>query len=495
MRQAVSAPKPYDIRALIRPLKRIAGDRFVLDAPEELLVYECDGCTLVKTRPEVVVIPADTAEVAAVVKLCAEYRIPFVARGSGTGLSGGALPMAGGVVISLARMNRVVSIDPENRTATVETGIINAWLNRELAEYGLFYAPDPSSQSACTIGGNVAENAGGIHCVKYGVTTDHVLGLEVVLPDGRITWLGSQSRSVHGLNLTGLFVGSEGTLGIATRAVLRLLPRPQSIRAYLAAFDQVSEATDAVADIVQSGVNPAALEFMDAFTVKAVNRAFGVGFPETSEAVLLVEVDGTDEQVVYDEKRLKAILEKHRALDVRTGVTEVERNTLWQARKKAVAAYGRYFPAFYLHDTVIPRSQLTHLLTRIIAIAGKHNVTVGNVFHAGDGNLHPNLLYDPADKEMVKRVLAAGEEILAECLAVGGTLSGEHGIGIEKSAFMPRIFTDADLEKMRLVKAVFDPDEIANPEKIFPVRKGCGEVNKQLNPVQQLAAVDGEMWI
>ncbi len=486
------ARSKYPVDRLIQPLRQKLGRRFVLDQPEELLVYECDACTLIKTRPDLVVLPATTEEVALTVQLCHQYQIPFVARGAGTGLSGGALPVEGGVIISLSRMNRIRELDIENRTAMVEPGVVNAWLNRELAPHGLFYAPDPSSQSACTIGGNIAENAGGIHCIKYGVTTDHVLALEVVLPDGSVVWVGSKTRRAHGLNLVGVMVGSEGTLGIVTQAIVRLTPVPQTIRVFLAAFDQVAQATDTVATLIQSELTPSALEFMDAFTVKAVNEAFQVGFPEQCEAVLLIELDGPHWQVNQVEQRLRQILEQHEVIQVQVGETEQERQALWAARKGAVAAYGRYQPAFYLHDCVIPRSELTYVLRRIHEIGAEYRMLIGNVFHAGDGNLHPNILFDPDDAEMVQRVLAGGYEILNVCLEVGGTLSGEHGIGIEKSAFMDRIFSEDDLTRMKRFKALFDPKNLANPAKIFPIRKGCGETHTALT--HTMKAGEG-LWI
>lgn len=476
---------------LIARFKHRLGDRFVLYEPSELAVYDCDGCVLIKTEPDLVVIPGTTQEVAEVVKLCLEANVPYVARGSGTGLSGGALTVAGGVLISLARMNRIEEIDIPNLSATVEVGVINGWLNRDLLPHGLFFAPDPSSQSACTIGGNIAENSGGIHCVKYGVTVDHILALEVVLPDGEIAWLGSQSRNQHGYNLTGLITGSEGTLGIITRAIVRLMPKPENVRVYLAAFESTAQATDAVTAIMNV-MQPAALEFMDAFTVKAVNEAFAVGFPENCEAVLLIELDGPAPAIAAQEKDLLAILQTHNVEQTRTGTTEQERTVLWAARKGAVAAYGRYYPAFYLHDCVIPRSQLTEIIRKINEIGEKHQICIGNVFHAGDGNLHPNILFDPDDKEQLEAVLAGGEEILEACLAVGGVLSGEHGIGIEKSAYMTRQFTEDDLNRMIAIKQTLDPTGLANPAKIFPVRKGCGETRMTLTH-KMLAT--GQLWI
>lgn len=487
--------KPSSLEALETAANRFReqlGERAVLSRPEELAVYECDACMLVKHAPELVVLPKTAEEVSFIIRTCNELDLPYTARGSGTGLSGGALAMRGGVLIGLNRMDRILEIDEKNRTATVEVGVINAWLNEAVKPYGLFYAPDPSSQAACTMGGNIAENAGGIHCIKYGVTTDHILALEVVLPDGDVVWLGSKNRRSHGPNLAGLLVGSEGTMGIVTRAIVRLLPKPEKVRVFLAAFDTVADAGAAVSAIIKSGLLPSALEFMDAFTVRAVNEAFQVGFPENSEAVLLIELDGYASQILHDELRLKDILEAHRVSQIRIGETEEERKTLWGARKGAVAAYGRYLPAFYLHDTVIPRSQLVPILETITDVAARYDITIGNVFHAGDGNLHPNILFDPDNAEMMAQVLKGGEEILHACLAVGGTLSGEHGIGIEKAQYMTLQFSEASLARMQAVKQVFDPRGLANPDKIFPMRAGCGETHMAIT--QPMLAQEG-LWI
>lgn len=486
---------------LLRRLQRLVGKGYVLSRPEELATYEADACLLMRARPDVVVLPATADEVAAIVRLCAELNTPFVARGAGTGLSGGALPVEGGVIIGLNRMNTIVEVDIENRTAIVQPGVVNARLNDTLTPLGLFYAPDPSSMAACTLGGNVAENAGGIHCLKYGVTVDHVLGVEVVLPDGTgPVWLENPARLSHGLNLTGVMVGSEGTLGVVTAIKIRLLPKPACRFVSLLAYGRVSDATRSVSDIIASGLVPAALEFMDAFTVRAVNDAFSVGFPENSEAVLLAEIDGPDaETVAQQHATLLGIVGKHQPIEVRTATTEADCQALWKARKGTVAAYGRTLPAFYLHDCVVPRSRLTEMLRRIDAIAEKYNVIVGNVFHAGDGNLHPNILFDPADDEMIQRVLRAGEEMLEACLAVGGTLTGEHGVGIEKSRYMGRLYTEADLETMAMVKNAFDPQRLANPSKILPVRKGCGEARagapaKTAEKLQRLVT-EANVWV
>lgn len=487
MRPRQKPPNAFKLKAEQR-----LGKRFVLSRPEELAVYDADGCVLIKSAPDLVALPKTTEEVADLVKLCLKYDVPYVARGSGTGLSGGALAMEGGLMIGLNRMDQILDIDVENQTATVEVGVINAWINRDVAPHGLFYAPDPSSQSACTIGGNIAENAGGIHCIKYGVTVDHILAAEVVLPNGQVTWLGSKNRRHPDINLLGLIVGSEGTLGIVTKAIVRLLPKPTAIKVFLAAFDETQHATNAVTEIIRSGLNPAALEFMDAFTVHAVNQAFDVGFPATCKAVLLIELDGTPAELEAQETQLQNILTHHLANEVRTGSTEKDRHQLWAARKGAVAAYGRYFPAFYLHDCVIPRSELTHILTSIEQIADEYDLTIGNVFHAGDGNLHPNILFDPDDKQKLERVLEGGEKILEACLAVGGVLSGEHGIGIEKSAYMTHQFSEDDLNRMIAIKQTLDPANLANPAKIFPVRKGCGETRMTLTH-KMLAT--GQLWI
>jgi glycolate oxidase len=467
---------------LRRLLREKLGSRFVLERPEELATYECDACTLLKHPPQLVALPRTTEEVAFIVQTCQKLNIPYTARGAGTGLSGGALPVEGGLLIGLNRLDRIVVLDVNNRIATVEVGVVNARLNQMAHGHGLFYAPDPSSQAACSLGGNIAENAGGIHCLKYGVTTDHVLALQVVLPNGETVWLGSKNRRSHGPNLTGLMVGSEGTLGIVTQAVLRLLPLPQLTRVYLAAFASLESAGATVSAIIKSGMLPAALEFMDAFTVRAVNIAFSVGFPEEAEAVLLIELDGSPGQVAHDEARLHDILQVHDVRQVRVGETLEERAALWKSRKATVAAYGRFMPAFYLHDCVIPRSRLVPILQRIQQAAKEHDVLIANVFHAGDGNLHPHVLFDPADPDMVRRGMTAGDEILHACIQMGGALSGEHGVGLEKMAYMPWQFSPESLERMRSLKRTFDPNGLTNPGKMFPQRAGCGEARVGVTP-------------
>lgn len=463
-------------KTFLKHLYDAVGKAFVLTKPEELRAYDCDAYLLKKALPQAVVLPATTQQVVAVVKVCNQFDISFTPRGAGTGLSGGALALHGGVIISLNRMQRIVSIDEANQIATVEAGVVNGRLNETLATSGFFFAPDPSSQSASTIGGNIAENAGGIHCLKYGVTTDHILALEVVTPYGDTIWLGSSSRFNIGLNLTGLLTGSEGTLGVVTQAVVALTRRPEAIQVLLAAFPTVDLAASCVSAIMKAGIAPAALEFMDAFTVRSVNAAFGVGFPEDSQAVLLIELDGSPVQVAQRAFQLKELLIQHQALQIKEAATPEARHDLWQARKKALASYGRYYPAFYLHDCVIPPSQLATVLKQILAVCKANNVAIANVFHAGDGNLHPHILFHPEEPGIHERVHAAGNAIIEICLAAGGTLSGEHGIGIEKSHLMPKVFNDADLGRMAAIKTVFDPNKRCNPDKIFPIRNGCGEV-------------------
>ncbi|MDH4378360.1 MAG: FAD-linked oxidase C-terminal domain-containing protein [Vampirovibrionales bacterium] len=463
-------------KAFIKQLQQAVGKAYVLTAPEEQRVYECDAYLLMQAPPQAVVLPISTQQVADVVKACNQFDIAFTARGAGTGLSGGALALQGGIIISLNRMQRIVAIDEANQTATVEAGVVNGRLNEVLASSNFFFAPDPSSQSASTIGGNIAENAGGIHCLKYGVTTDHVLALEMVTTEGEVIWLGSSNRFNRGLNLTGLLTGSEGTLGIVTQALVALTRRPQAIQVFLAAFPNIQTAANCVSAIMRDGLAPAALELMDAFTVRAVNAAFGVGFPEDSEAVLLIEIDGTKASLAQRGTVLNDLLKSHQALQIKEATTPEDRHNLWQARKKAVASYGRYYPAFYLHDCVIPRSQLAPVLSQILAVCEHHNVAIANVFHAGDGNLHPHILFNPKDDGIHNRVHAAGVAIIDICLAAGGTLSGEHGIGIEKAHLMPKVFNPADLERMAAIKSVFDLSGRCNPGKLFPVRHGCGEV-------------------
>jgi len=466
---------PGKKRALRAELEAIVGGNGVLSDPEELLVYESDGLTLLRALADFVVFPTSAAQVAAIVRLASREALPFVARGAGTGLSGGCLPAEGGLVISLMRMNRVLEVDYDNQIAVVEPGVVNLHLSWAVGPRGYYYAPDPSSQQACTIGGNIANNSGGPHTLKYGVTTNHVLGLEVVMPDGEIVWLGGRTRDSLGYDLPGVFVGSEGTFGIATKIVVRILKKPQAVKTVLAVFDEIDRASVAVSSIIARGLVPAAVEMIDRLTIQAVEDAFGCGYPRDAAAALLIELDGL---AVGLERQVERIMEACResgAREIRTAATEAERALLWKGRKSAFGAYGRVSPAYMVMDGVIPRTKLPYVLSRVNDIVAAYGLRVGNVFHAGDGNLHPNILYDPRRPGEEARVVAAGAEIMKVCAEVGGSISGEHGIGLEKVDFMPFIFSAADLAVMQRLKAAFNPTGLCNPGKVFPTNKSCVE--------------------
>ena len=462
--------------ALRRELTSVVGAGGVLSEPDELLVYESDGLTLLRALADFVVFPTSAEHVSAIVKLANREGLPFVARGAGTGLSGGCLPAEGGIVISLMRMNRVLEVDYENQIAIVEPGLVNLHLSWAVGPRGYYYAPDPSSQQACTIGGNIANNSGGPHTLKYGVTVNHVLGLEVVLPeDGSVVWLGGRTREPLGYDLPGLFVGSEGTFGIATKIIVRILRKPQAVKTVLAVFDQIEQASAAVSAIIARGLVPAAIEMIDHLTIQAVEDAFSCGYPRDAAAALLIEVDGLRAGMDVQAARIEAACRESGAREVRTAANEAERQLLWKGRKSAFGAYGRISPAYMVMDGVIPRTRLPYVLGRVNEIVAAHGLRVGNVFHAGDGNLHPNILYDPRKPGEEERVVAAGAEIMKVCAEVGGSISGEHGIGLEKSDFMPFIFSAADLEFMQRLKAAFNPTGLCNPGKVFPTKKTCGE--------------------
>src|SRR6266542_810053 len=432
--------------ALRQEMEAIVGREGVLTDPDELAVYESDGLTLFRALADFVVFPTSAEHVSAIVKLANRENLPFVARGAGTGLSGGCLPTEGGIVISLMRMNRVLEVDYDNQIAVVEPGLVNLHLSWKVGPRGYYYAPDPSSQQACTIGGNIANNSGGPHTLKYGVTTNHVLGLEVVLPDGEIYWLGGKTRDAQGYDLVGLFVGSEGTFGIATKIAVRILRKPQAVKTVLAAFGRVDEASEAVSAIIERGLIPAAMEMIDQLTIEAVEDAFGCGYPRDAAAALLVELDGLAVGMEAQAEQIVQACRDSGAREVRTARDETERQLLWKGRKSAFGAYGRVSPAYMVMDGVIPRTKLPYVLGRVNEIVAAHGLRVGNVFHAGDGNLHPNILYDPRIPGEAARVMAAGAAIMKLCADVGGSISGEHGIGREKIDFMPFIFSAADLE-------------------------------------------------
>jgi glycolate oxidase subunit GlcD len=455
-------------------------------APAERATYAADGLPTHHRVPGLVVLPGTREELIAVVRALADAAVPFVARGAGTGLSGGALGDGDAVVLALTRLNRILRLDPRHRTAVVEPGVVNARLSAAAAPHGLYYAPDPSSQTACTIGGNVAENAGGPHCLKYGVTTNHILALEVLLPDGRVTTLGSPGGEPWGPDLVGLFVGSEGTFGIATRITVRLVPQPRAVRTLLADFGSLGDAGRAVSAIIASGVVPAALEMMDRNCIRAVeDSVYAAGYPRDAAAVLLVELDGMAAPAVEAECRtVEALLRAHAARTVRSAADAGERERLWQGRKKAFGALGRLARDLVVQDAVVPRTALPAVLETIAVIGARHRLVVSNVFHAGDGNLHPNISFDATDAGLRARVETASAEIMDACIAAGGTITGEHGVGIDKLRYMPLVFDPESLTAMRAVRRVFDPHERANPGKVVPVH-ACREWAGRTRPAPE----------
>src|SRR5712691_5754138 len=467
---------------LRRELEALVGPGAVLSDADELMVYESDGLTLFRALADFVVFPTSVDHVSAIVKLADRESMPFVARGAGTGLSGGCLPSEGGIVISLMRMNRVLEVDYDNQIAVVEPGLVNLHLSWAVGPKGFYFAPDPSSQQACTVGGNIANNSGGPHTLKYGVTVNHVLGLEVVLPDGEVMWLGGKTRESQGYDMAGLFVGSEGTFGIATKIVVRILKQSQAVKTVLAVFDSIEQASEAVSAVIAKGLIPAAMEMIDQVTIGAVEDAFGCGYPRDAAAALLIELDGLSLGMDAQAERVIQACRDAGAREVRVAKDEAERQLLWKGRKSAFGAYGRVSPAYMVMDGVIPRTKLPEVLRRVNEIVGTHDLRVGNVFHAGDGNLHPNILYDPRKPGEVARVVTAGGEILKVCAEVGGSISGEHGIGLEKMDYMPLIFTEADLHAMRGVREAWNPRGLCNPGKILPSRKACGEASIAYRP-------------
>ena len=460
--------------AVIEKLRAAIGDKYVLTNPDELLVYEADALTLHKHIPCAVVIPGTSEEVAAVVKILSDAQIPFAPRGAGTGLSGGSLALEGAVILELARLNKILKIDYENRIAVVETGVINVHLSQATAPHGYHYAPDPSSQMACTIGGNVAENSGGPHCLKYGMTTNHVLALEVVLPNGEIVTLGGAGVDVPGYDLLGVFVGSEGTFGIATKATLKLTRLPQMVKTLLAEFMTVTDASRSVSEIIAAGILPAALEMIDQATIRAIEDSiFAGGFPTDVAALLIIELDGLAAGLEDAATRVVEICHRKNARAVRVAKDAAERDRLWAARKRAFGAMGRIKADLMVQDAVIPRSRLPEVLDEIYRIAARNNLTVANVFHAGDGNLHPNISFDGRDPDQVRRVAAASKAILDLCVGVGGSITGEHGVGMDKIESMHLIFSENDMQRMLAVRDVFNPKSLCNPGKVIPTFKTC----------------------
>ena len=464
---------------LITELINIMGSAAVLWHPEDLMLYEYDGLSALKT-PDAVVFPTSTEQVIRMVKLAAARKIPIIPRGAGTGLSGGAVVTEGGVVISCARMKKILEIDLENQRARVQPGVVNSDLTLAVSDDGYYYAPDPSSQKACTIGGNVAENSGGPHTLAYGVTTNHVLGLEVVLPNGDVIRTGAKCYDIPGYDLTGLLVGSEGTLGIVTEITVRLMRKAEAVETMLAIYDRVIDATRTVVAITVQGITPAALEMMDGFTLRAVEQATHAGYPMDSAAVLLIEVEGLREAVKEQAKQIEAVCEKNRVRNVRRAKTPEERALLWKGRKNAFGALGRISPNYYVQDGVIPRTRLPEMLEYIEEVGRKYDFQIGNIFHAGDGNLHPLLMFDARDREQSQRVVKAAQEIMKRCAELGGSITGEHGVGVEKNELMPLVFSEDDLEIQRQIKSLMNPTGSFNPGKVLPTSKMCGEIRVQV---------------
>ncbi len=463
---------------LVGRLRGILGPDAILTSPSDLLVYECDGYTIEKNKPEVVVFPTSTEQVVQIVNLCNELNVPFLPRGAGTSLAGGCLPVGGGVMIALTRMKRILEVNYRDRYAVVEPGVVNLWLTNQLKPHGYHYAPDPSSQGACTIGGNVATNSGGPHTLKYGVTVNHVLGLEIVLPDGRIVQTGGPCEDNPGYDLTGVIVGSEGTFGIVTKIWVRITRNPEAYRTLLGVFETVDDATNTISDLIGAGIIPAALEMLDQLSLQAVEAAFRFGFPLDAGAVLIMEVDGLEAGLDADAARIEAIARQNHAREVRRATTEAERQLLWKSRKQAFGAMGRLAPSYCTQDGVVPRSKLPHILREIQRIGAKYQLRICNIFHAGDGNIHPILLFDERDADQVKRVLAASHEILEECLRVGGSVTGEHGIGVEKISFMTKLFSPEDLAMMMRLRAAFNAENRCSPAKMLPTAGACIEPSK-----------------
>ncbi|MBI3468634.1 MAG: FAD-binding protein [Planctomycetes bacterium] len=460
--------------SLVDQFERLLGPENVLSARSDLLVYECDGFVIEKNSPDIVVFPRSTEQVAEVVRLCNAHELPFVPRGAGTSLSGGCLPVGGGVMIALTRMKRILEINLRERYAVVEPGVVNVWLTQALKGTGYHYAPDPSSQGACTIGGNVATNSGGPHTLKYGVTVNHVLGVEAVLADGSVIQTGGPAEDAAGLDLTGVIVGSEGTLAVVTKVWVRLTPDPQGYRTLLGIFNSVDDATNAISAIIGAGIVPAALEMMDQGILVAIEAAFKFGFPLDAQAILLIEADGLEAGLDEQRDRIIELCLANGAREVRQAKDAKERQLLWKCRKQAFGAVGRLSPSYCTQDGVVPRTKLPYILRRITEIGAKHDVRIVNVFHAGDGNIHPILLFDERDAGQVRRVLAASNEILDECIALGGSVTGEHGIGVEKLQFMHKLFTSDDLAAMERLRIAFNPTGRLSPSKMLPTSAGCG---------------------
>ena len=459
---------------ILDELRAVVGERGVISSPEELHTYECDGLTNFRVMPRAVVLPNSTEQVQAIVRICHREKTPFVARGSGTGLSGGALPVVNGIVISFARMNRILEVDFSNARVVVEPGVINLDVTGRVSPQDYFYAPDPSSQSICSIGGNVAENSGGAHCLKYGFTTTHVVGLEVILADGSLVHFGGKALDTPGYDLAGVFVGSEGTLGVATKVILRIVKRPECVRTLLAAFPSTNEAGAAVSGIIAAGMLPAAIEMMDNLSIQAAEAAVHANYPNCG-GLLLVELDGPAAEVEALLAQVKEICLSNDSSEIRVSQSEAERALVWKGRKAAFAAMGRISPNYIVQDGVIPRTALPNVLSEIARLSEEAGVRVANVFHAGDGNLHPLVLYDRRIEGQEEAAEALSAKILELCIAAGGSITGEHGVGEDKKKAMSKMFAEPDLDTMQRVRCAFDPALLSNPTKVFPTPRLCGE--------------------
>jgi glycolate oxidase len=464
------------IDTLIQRMTEICGPDGVVSDPLELRTYECDGLTSHRCSPGLVVLPQTAGQVAEIVTECARAGIPFVARGSGTGLSGGALPRTDGVLIVTSKMRKIILIDPVSRRAIVEPGVTNLAVSKAAEPLGYFYAPDPSSQVVCSVGGNVAENSGGAHCLKHGFTVHHVTGLQIVTPSGELTWLGDGTGAAPGYDLLGAFTGSEGTLGIVTKIIVKLTKIPEAVTTLLAAFETTGHGGAAVSAIISSGILPGAIEMMDALAIEAAEAAVACRYPEGAGAVLIVELDGPQADVERETAAVRELCEKAGATEIRAAQDAAERTAIWRGRKSAFAAVGRISPAYIVQDGVVPRTALGAVLDRIAELSAESGIRVANVFHAGDGNLHPLVLFDDAIPAACEAAEVLSGAILDLCIEHGGSITGEHGVGADKSRYMPKMFGADDLATMQLLRCAFDPAGLCNPGKIFPTPRLCGEV-------------------
>ena len=481
-------------RRFFEELEKIYPSERILTRDVELLPYESDALTAFQTKPGAVVLPLNADEIIAAVRLCHKMDVPFMARGSGTSLSGGSLPIPDGLVIALNRMNRIKRIDPQQGIAVVEPGVVNLCISEAVRQYGLYYAPDPSSQSVCTIGGNIAFNSGGAHCLKYGMTSNHVLAMKVVLADGVVTQFGSESLEGVGIgpDLIGLFVGSEGLFGIALEITLRLMPLPETYRTVMAAYDDLGRAGDAVSMVVASGLLPGAMEIMDRLAIKAVQQAVAAGYPDDAEALLIVELEGEALQVEAEFAALQEIIQESGAFEIRVADTEEERERIWKGRKSAFSAVGRLSPDYIVQDGVVPRSRLGEALLKIAALKDKHDLQVANVFHAGDGNLHPLILYDGRQPGALEKAEDLAGEILALCISLGGSITGEHGVGMEKRDYMPAMFSEQEMDIMQALRLAIDPKEIANRGKMFPDGEAPALTLHGMHPLEKQGVISRE---